>query len=503
MTFVDPITRRTRLISVTENGVYSAVDGAMTRIGNGEQLFTGIGFTSTGDLNRSGNLQIAQFYAGAVQPSQLAADVAGALYYGMSLDNGFPVSSPDILTTGNVQYTTADDMSYGRGTGVATDPTGSGTAYQFRFPVALDDPDSTTDRLLPRSPAEPAAQRRRVQRGPTACSRTGQPGPWTSASGRASARRSGTSRSTRSTTGLAHLVVGRAGSSGAPTRAGTGSSSASPGPQLGERQLRPGGRVRGPEPGRPRRAEQLPVRGQLGRRGVRHPGPGGTPWTNVSAGLAGSGAIMQIIPNPRLGTTDAYLVAQNGVYYNPDVFAVGSAWEDITNQPVRHHPDAVRHDRGAPGPAGERADDDRRRLAVRHPGRGRADRPDPVRGRRRRGVPVARPGGHVGTVPGRRDVHRPGLRGRDRRPGRRVPAEHDGHRPRPVDRQHRPDDRPAPAGERAEHARGDHVRPGPVRHPAGHQSAEQRRLPVRPPGDRRGRATDIDHAGQLDRPDHP
>ena len=56
-------------------------------------------------INRNGNLQITQFYYGAVQPSNAAAQIAGALFYGSAQDNGGPVSDPNILTNGNITWT--------------------------------------------------------------------------------------------------------------------------------------------------------------------------------------------------------------------------------------------------------------------------------------------------------------------------------------------------------------------------------------------------------------
>ena len=41
-------------------------------------------------LSRNGNIQITQFYYGAAQPSNLAAQIAGALFYGQAQDNGQP-----------------------------------------------------------------------------------------------------------------------------------------------------------------------------------------------------------------------------------------------------------------------------------------------------------------------------------------------------------------------------------------------------------------------------
>src|SRR5206468_3079792 len=116
-----------------DNGVRSVVDN-----GDGTAtLNTGIGFAPVAPSSRNGNLQIAQFNYGAVQPSQLAADVAGALLYGTAHNNGFPVSAPDLLQTGNLDWDGVGAVA--NGTGVATDQTGSGTAYEYRWPGAPGD----------------------------------------------------------------------------------------------------------------------------------------------------------------------------------------------------------------------------------------------------------------------------------------------------------------------------------------------------------------------------
>ena len=56
--------------------------------------------------------------------------LAGALFYGVAQDDGFPVSDPNILATGNLNWT----GSTGDGTGVATDQTGTGTSYRYNWP---------------------------------------------------------------------------------------------------------------------------------------------------------------------------------------------------------------------------------------------------------------------------------------------------------------------------------------------------------------------------------
>ena len=69
VTFVDPLTGHARLIIGDDQGVHTAVDDDGTFV-------TAIGTQAVPFGPRSGNLQITQFYYGASQPSQLAAQIA-------------------------------------------------------------------------------------------------------------------------------------------------------------------------------------------------------------------------------------------------------------------------------------------------------------------------------------------------------------------------------------------------------------------------------------------
>src|SRR6202040_1121723 len=83
--FKDPVTGRTRLIFGDDQGIWTGTDDGT---GNAD---LGIGTAGTVLGSRNGNLQITQFYDGAAQPSTLAADLAGALLYGVAQDDGFPI----------------------------------------------------------------------------------------------------------------------------------------------------------------------------------------------------------------------------------------------------------------------------------------------------------------------------------------------------------------------------------------------------------------------------
>src|SRR5262249_11798066 len=83
-----PLTGNSRLILGTDNGVLTGVD-------NDGQFDLGIGSASTASGTRNGNLAITNFYYGDAQPSSLAAQIAGALFYGTSLNNANSQSDPN------------------------------------------------------------------------------------------------------------------------------------------------------------------------------------------------------------------------------------------------------------------------------------------------------------------------------------------------------------------------------------------------------------------------
>ncbi|MDR3638959.1 MAG: proprotein convertase P-domain-containing protein [Isosphaeraceae bacterium] len=102
-TEVDPLTGNTRLIIGDSQGVFTGVD-------NNGVLETSVGTVSLPSGDRNGNLQIAQFYYGASQPSNIAAQAAAALLYGSSNDNGSPQSNPGVLSNGNITWTAQNPL---------------------------------------------------------------------------------------------------------------------------------------------------------------------------------------------------------------------------------------------------------------------------------------------------------------------------------------------------------------------------------------------------------
>ena len=130
--------------------------------------------------SRNGNLQITQFYYGAAQPSRLAAQIAGALFYGQAQDDGFPRSSSERPRHRQHRLGPARRRRHRRG----HRPDRLGHA----LPVQLAVLRRRQHRLLP-------GQRRRPDQRPDPCQGTGQvPDP------RGRSRAGRTSPSTRSTT---------------------------------------------------------------------------------------------------------------------------------------------------------------------------------------------------------------------------------------------------------------------------------------------------------------
>src|SRR5262249_57681797 len=91
---------------------------------NAENVVTGLvsGDQPIVTFGRNGNLQTAQLYSGAIQPSSLAAQVAGALFYAQSVGTfagsttptgpslGGRESSANVLSTGNLSWVSIPNL---------------------------------------------------------------------------------------------------------------------------------------------------------------------------------------------------------------------------------------------------------------------------------------------------------------------------------------------------------------------------------------------------------
>ncbi len=143
VTMVDPVTGHARLIVGSGTGIYTGVDSTSdtglatysTNLGTAQLPF---GF-------RGGNLEIEQYVYGAAQPSSMAADAAGAMFYGAAdgfgatgsaggiLSNGQEIWQPDSRTADErgLTLTQNNGVGFSRVGNIATDQTGSGAFYQY------------------------------------------------------------------------------------------------------------------------------------------------------------------------------------------------------------------------------------------------------------------------------------------------------------------------------------------------------------------------------------
>ena len=145
----DPTTGHTRLIVGDDQGVFTGVENSDGSADSGPVGSRHRHGALPSPARRNGNLQLAQLNSGTAQPDTLAAQITGALYYATGLNTGSPQSTSSILSTGNITWqtnygafqvgsvsTTATYATSFPGTGkdIETDPTGTGTLYQFRLP---------------------------------------------------------------------------------------------------------------------------------------------------------------------------------------------------------------------------------------------------------------------------------------------------------------------------------------------------------------------------------
>jgi subtilisin-like proprotein convertase family protein len=324
VTINDPITGRARLLVGTNHGVYTAADNGTTP-GAGS-IGSAIGAFGT----RNGNLQLAQIHFGAVQPSEESAAIAGALFHAMTLQNGFPDSSANILETGNITWTDFDLFPdnplinvasvRGSGSGVATaqvaTPGTQGDLYQFKWPNAggrntdffqVDDVGRTTGLFA--FPGDGANQ--------WPNGRSIAPGIVT---GNFAVNPINNDQLLISSNAGRLFISSNQGltwnSIGTPAQLGNSYGSA----------LAFGA----PEPGvvNPGNFDRFIYVGTESGRVFISQDRGGN-WTEVSGGLDGS-PILKIIPRPDRDSREAYAVTRNGVYRIANSTAAGATWQNIT-----------------------------------------------------------------------------------------------------------------------------------------------------------------------------
>ena len=372
VSFVDPLTGQARLIAGTSQGVYTGVDrGDGTLVTPGE---TDLGFSSSTTFSRNGNLQLGQDYAGAAQPSQFAADLAGALFYTTTDKNGLPVSNPDLLANGNITslsegnpegFNLGGPISLEVGQGIATNQTGvlsgqSSSAYEYRVPYGgpgapgsdSDSPFSYTARAFFRglTIGQGALQ------GPTGPGQgltqgllTGADNPGIDLGQFQGAARGGivpVAGATGSTGYFAVnpidpagiLITSRTGNLyrttnggnqwfliGGPSDTGTGVSSSAQLDGNPARALAFGAPAVGASPGQ---LDDFIYDGTTNGDVFISFNAGGS-YRNVPIGNGDTSAVMQIVANPNRNTFNAFAVTQNGVYFLQDA-RTSTTWVPIT-----------------------------------------------------------------------------------------------------------------------------------------------------------------------------
>jgi subtilisin-like proprotein convertase family protein len=310
---VDPATGKTRLLVGYDQGIATGID-------NNGTLLSSIGNQSLASGVRNGNIQITQFYNGAAQPSALAAQIAGALFYGEAQDDGFPESNPNVLTNGNIGWV----GSTGDGTDVVTDATGSGTNYQSTWPCCnTSGPDNffqvngigRTFGLLqstsvPPGPSLPGTPDPQWPYGPSFNFAVNPVNNQEMIIGSGAGRLFETQDEGVIWTELAE-------------------------PTVFDSTTIPALAYGAPDPG-------APLNGALGNYMLIGTtgghiyvtftgggGAGGNAWTNMTPNGLGA-PVERIVTDPTRGTHDAYAITTNGVYYNANTQAAGSTWVNIT-----------------------------------------------------------------------------------------------------------------------------------------------------------------------------
>jgi subtilisin-like proprotein convertase family protein len=375
VTETDPLTGEIRVIVGDDDGIFSGVD-------NGDSLSTsdedGItlndqdnqapteGFAAVVTGTRNGNLQLAQLAAGTAQPSTLAASITNALYYAAAsggtagtlqalsgsdssltptIVGGAAQSEANILTTGDITWQGIPSAL----SDIATDQTGGGTVYQFDVPENTYNqfPFLPTDFFLvtPVAPSEPGEPPQPPS--PTTSRTTGllltgdnpaqDVGEWLLDEGFNFTVNpvDPTALVVSSSTGNIFRTEGSSTGQGVEWfEIATGSQLVKLPGHLGSGSK--GSNADALEFGAPQSQNDLDNFIYAGTEdgNIYVTTNGGGSWTNISAGLDGS-AVEQIVADPRDGSTDAYAVTLDGVYYMANSTATNAKWvklDDTTGQ---------------------------------------------------------------------------------------------------------------------------------------------------------------------------
>jgi subtilisin-like proprotein convertase family protein len=321
----DQLTGTTRLILADNEGIFTAAvnaDGSLFTNAGSDQLVTG---------NRNGNMQTLRFGLGASQYGELAAEIQGALFYGMAKDgHGFPTSDPKILQNGNINWNPDPAFPLGQGTGVATDPAGSGQVFEYRWPSAGAAP-LPSDFFQYQMPGHQDFISR-----VTGLLRTGIDNPATGAGQWPSANGSDfvvnpidpTAIIMSSQIGNIYRTSGPLTGTGVHwfEIAGTEANV-----QL-DGTYAPALAFGAPNPNVPGVLSDFIYAGTTGGN-IYVTTTGGTSWTQISTGLDG-GPVEAIVADPHAGFDDAYAITPSAVYYMQHTTASNAAttpWTNITS----------------------------------------------------------------------------------------------------------------------------------------------------------------------------
>lgn len=361
LTVRDPLTGANRLVFSTNQGVYTAVDKGdgtlIGSIGGQASLDTNLGDTPVVQGSRNGNLQIAQMYSGAAQPSYLAAQMAvlKGFLYGAAEDIGSPMSDPGLLNPGSPGYgnlswlggfesATLPNRNANRG-GLAVDPLGQGSLYAWRPSeslVELGEFNQPANSQWPANDGRPSTDTFQIDKiartfglyqtsgsgdvvDPQWPYRQGFQFAVNPLSGNQILISSSVGRVFRTNDrGLLWNEIGSPGALG----------------NVNAQALAYGA----PDPNDPSGGQVLDNFLYAGTTGgqifVTFTGGGGdgNNWLPLSEGLDGS-PIMAIRPNPTRGEYDAFAVTRQGVYYNPNAKG-GAAWQNISGNlfEISHDP---------------------------------------------------------------------------------------------------------------------------------------------------------------------
>jgi len=316
ITMVDPLTGHARIIIGDDQGVYTAVD-------NNGTFDAGIGNAQSPAASRNGNLQITQFYYGASQPSSLAAQVAGALFYGSAQDDGGPRSDPNVLNNGNITW----NGPGGDASGVNTDQQGSGTFFQYWWPCCGPDPNHATNFFLVNGVGATTGLLQQSNGLPT-------PDPqWPSLGG--------SNFAVNPINANQIIMSSQAGRIFATQTQGLQWFPIAE-PSVLDGTYAPALAYGAPDPNAPGGIGNLGNFLYVGTNGghiyMSRTGGGGAgnAWADISLGLNGA-SIQQIITDPSRGSHDAYAVTTSGVFYLPDSVALANnptnaalGWQNIT-----------------------------------------------------------------------------------------------------------------------------------------------------------------------------